>query len=324
LEPDPGESPETPTRFLRDPARSILTRNDSPDIPFDVALNPYRGCEHGCVYCYARPSHEYLGFSAGLDFESRILVKENAPALLRRELRSPRWKPQVIAMSGVTDPYQPVEKRLRLTRGCLEVLAEFRNPVGIVTKSRLVTRDADLLAELASHRAAAVWVSITTLDHELARSMEPRASSPTQRLRAIRKLTAAGVPVGVMVAPVVPGLTESEIPAIVQAARECGALQAGYITLKLAHGLGDLFEDWLDRNYPDRRNKVMNRIRHLRGGRLNDSRFGTRGRGEGLFAKEIEGLFDLACRKTGLPRTPLKLSAAAFRRGGAGQLSLDL
>src|SRR5581483_4442331 len=202
----PEESPSSATHIYRDHARSILTRNDSPDVGFEVSINPYRGCEHGCVYCYARPTHEYLGFSAGLDFETKILVKHDAPALLRRELSSPRWVPKTLAISGVTDPYQPVERRLRLTRGCLEVLAKFRNPVGIITKNRLVARDRDVLAELARHQAAAVLLSITTLDDQLAGALEPRASRPGGRLAAITALATAGIPVGVMVAPIIPGL----------------------------------------------------------------------------------------------------------------------
>ncbi|HKS15676.1 MAG TPA: PA0069 family radical SAM protein, partial [Planctomycetota bacterium] len=215
------------TKFYRDESKSVISTNDSPDVGFSASVNPYRGCEHGCVYCYARPTHEYLGFSAGLDFESKIMVKRDAPALVRKELESPSWKPQVVVMSGVTDCYQPVERRLRLTRGCLEIFAEFRNPVSIVTKNHLVTRDADLLSELARHRAAAVFVSVTTLDGDLARAMEPRASTPSRRLAAITALASAGVPVGVLIAPVIPGLTEHEIPAILSAAAKAGARHAG-------------------------------------------------------------------------------------------------
>jgi DNA repair photolyase len=210
-----GGCPQGPrTQFFKDHSKTLITRNDSPDVGFMASLNPYRGCEHGCIYCYARPTHEYLGFSAGLDFESKIMVKEDAPELLRAELMSPKWQPQVIFMSGVTDCYQPVESRLKLTRRCLEVLAEFRNPVFIITKNRLVTRDIDLLSELARHNAAAVWLSITTLDAELRKLMEPRTSPPLARLAAIRELAQAGIPVGVNVAPIIPGLTDHEMPAI--------------------------------------------------------------------------------------------------------------
>ncbi|MBY0398252.1 MAG: radical SAM protein, partial [Thermoleophilia bacterium] len=223
-EPDPddpdatGEPGRPRTTFLIDASRSIIARNDSPDIPFDASINPYRGCEHGCAYCYARPTHEYLGFSAGLDFETKILVKPEAPALLRKALESPRWEPTVVALSGVTDAYQPAERRLRVTRGCLEVLAAFRNPVSIVTKNALVTRDVDLLGELASHRAAAVYVSVTTLEAGLARRLEPRTSPPARRLAAIEALARGGVPAGVLVAPAIPGLNDHEIPAILEAA----------------------------------------------------------------------------------------------------------
>ena len=272
--------------------------------------------------CYARPTHEYLGFSAGLDFETRVLVKPDAPALLRKALASPRWKPQVVAMSGVTDPYQPAERRLRITRGCLEVFAEFRNPVAIVTKSSLVARDADLLAELAGFGAAAANVSITSLDDDLRRRLEPRASSPKARLRAIETLAAAGVPVGVMVAPVIPGLNDAEIPAIVAAAARAGARSAAFIVLRLPHGVADLFDDWLARHVPERRAKVMNRVRSLRGGRTNDPRFGSRMRGSGAFAAQIHDLFTLACRRAGVATKGPELSTAAFRRSDDRQLPL--
>lgn len=310
---EPGR---VPTRYLRDASRSAIATNDSPDVPFDASINPYRGCEHGCIYCYARPTHEYLGFSAGLDFESRILVKEDAPELLRRELASPRWLPRILAMSGVTDPYQPVERKLRLTRRCLEVLAEFRNPVGVVTKSSLVGRDADVLGEMAAHGAASVAVSITTLDGELARRMEPRAAHPRERLKAVRRLAGAGVPVSVMVAPVVPAITDHEIPAILEAAAEAGAGHAGYILLRLPGAVSGLFEAWLEEHFPDRREKVLNRVRELRGGRLNDPRFRTRMRGEGPFAAQVEALFTRSKRRFGLDRPRPELSTAAFRRPG--------
>ena len=220
---DPAEDPSPKTQFLRDLSQSIISYNDSPDIPFHASLNPYRGCEHGCSYCYARNTHEYLGFSAGLDFETKIMVKENAPELLRRELSSPKWKPQTLAMSGVTDCYQPVERRLQLTRRCLAVLAEFRNPVSIITKNYLVTRDIDLLRELAAHHAVAVHLSINSLDSELARKLEPRAASPKMRLAAVEALAKAGVPVGVLVAPVIPALNDHEMPSVLAAAKAAGA-----------------------------------------------------------------------------------------------------
>lgn len=271
--------------------------------------------------CYARPTHEYFGLSAGLDFETRIFVKEEAPELLRRELRSPKWRPRVLAMSGVTDPYQPIERKLGLTRRCLEVLAEFRNPVGIVTKSHLVTRDRDLLGELAGYQAAAVTVSITTLDANLAARMEPRAPHPRERLRAIEALAASGIPCGVMVAPVVPAITDHEIPAILRAAAEAGAGWAGFVVLRLPWAVKELFEEWLERHFPERKTKVLDRVRSLRGGKLNEASFGARMKGEGPFADQIRALFASGCRRAGLDRPRPQLSTAAFRRPGA-QLQL--
>jgi DNA repair photolyase len=321
------ESPEDQeraikTQYLKDASRSLITYNDSPDVGFDASINPYRGCEHGCIYCYARPYHEYLGFSAGLDFETKILVKEDAPELLREELASPKWQPKIVAISGVTDAYQPIERKLELTRRCLEVLAEFRNPVVIVTKNQLVTRDIDLLKELANFDAAAVCVSVTTLDAELARVMEPRTSTPANRLEAIRTLTEAGVPVRALVAPVIPGLTDHEIPSIIQAASEAGARHAGYVVVRLPHGVKELFERWLEDHFPDRKKKVLNRIRAIRGGKLNDPNFGSRMRGEGVFAEQINSMFKLACRRFGIEFGAPELSTAAFKRPAQPQLSL--
>lgn len=318
--PAPEEdSPDPTTRFYRDRSRSILAHNDSPDVGFETSINPYRGCEHACAYCYARPTHEYLGFSAGLDFETKIMVKEDAPVLLRKELTSAKWRPRLVAISGVTDPYQPIERRLGLTRRCLEVFAEFRNPVGVVTKNHLIGRDVDLLAELVRHRAAAAFLSITTLDGELARRMEPRASSPSGRLAAIEELTRAGVPVGVLTAPVIPGLTDHELPAILAAAAKAGACCAGYVLLRLPHGVGPLFEEWLGQHYPDRCDKVLLRLREMRGGAISDARFGSRMRGQGVLAEQIAGLFRLGCRRAGLDTQFPTLSTAAFRRPGGTQ-----
>jgi len=272
--------------------------------------------------CYARPYHEYLGFSSGLDFETKILVKEDAPELLREELSSPKWKPQVIAISGVTDAYQPAERNYRLTRRCLEVLRDFRNPVLVITKNHLVTRDADLLAELAALGAAGVVVSVTTLDPELARIMEPRTSTPARRLAAIETLTRAGVPTGVNVAPVIPGLTDSEIPAILNAAAKAGAAFAGHTVLRLPHGVRDLFSEWLADHYPGRREKVLHRIRGVRGGGLNDPRFGSRMSGEGAYAEQISALFELSRKKAGIPPGRRELSTAAFRLPPGPQLTL--
>jgi len=310
------------TTFYRDHSLTIIARNDSPDVGFTASLNPYRGCEHGCIYCYARPTHEFLGFSAGLDFESKIMVKDDAPELLRKELMSPKWQPQVIFMSGVTDCYQPVEAKLNLTRRCLEVLAEFRNPVFIVTKNRLVTRDIDLLSELARFNAAMVWLSITTLDPELRKVMEPRTSPPAARLAAIRELSQAGIPAGVNVAPIIPGLTDHEMPALLRSAADAGATAAGYTLVRLPYGVAPLFEKWLETHFPDRKDKVLNRLRSIRGGKLNESQWGKRMHGEGIFADQIKKVFEVARRKAGIPDDVSELSAAAFRRPPGAQLPL--
>jgi DNA repair photolyase len=315
--PEPVEDDETSspaTTLLPDSSKSIIARNDSPDVGFDASVNPYRGCEHGCIYCYARPTHEYLGFSAGLDFETKIMVKPDAPKLLRKELSSPKWQPRVLAMSGVTDCYQPAEKKLELTRKCLEVLLEFRNPVTIITKNYLVTRDIDILAELARFQCAAVFISVTTLDEKLSGLMEPRASRPARRLAAISALAQAGVPVGYLQAPTIPGLTDAEAPAIAQAAARAGARYAGYVALRLPHAVKNLFEEWLERNYPDKKNKVLNRIRAIRGGQLNDPQFDSRMKGEGIFAEQMAELFRLACKKAGIQDRSPRLSTENFRR----------
>jgi DNA repair photolyase len=326
LEPDgdwnPEDDPLPRTQFLADHGKTAIAYNDSPDLGFDASVNPYRGCEHGCIYCYARPTHEYLGFSAGLDFETKIMVKAKAPELLREELSSPKWKPQVIVMSGVTDCYQPVERKLKLTRRCLEVLAEFRNPVAIITKNFLVTRDIDLLSELAKFNAASVTVSVTSLDPELRSVLEPRTSPPQARLNAIRKLSAAGIPVSVNVAPVIPGLTDHEMPAILKAAAAAGATGAGFTVLRLPHGVAPLFEKWLETHFSGRKEKVLNRIKAMRGGKLYDAQWGSRMRGEGIFAEQIEAMFDVARRQAGIKNDHPGLSAAAFRRVGGTQLSL--
>jgi len=316
------EDPAPRTRFFKDTSRTVLNTNDSPDIPFEYSVNPYRGCEHGCSYCYARPTHEWLGLSPGLDFESQIFVKEDAPDLLRKELASPKWVPRAVSMSGVTDPYQPVERRLRLTRRCLEVFAEFRNPVGIVTKSALVCRDRDLLSELARYQAAHVFLSITTLDPELARLMEPRAATPAARLRALRELTDAGVPVGVLVAPVIPGLTDHEAPAILNAAHEAGARMAGYVTLRLPFEVKGLFADWLERHFPERKERVLGRVRDVRGGKLNDSTFGRRMRGDGEWADVFSRLFKLHRGRLGMDGRGMELSTSHFTNGRPRQGTL--
>ena len=302
------------TLYLRDPSRTVIAHNDSPDVGFSSSINPYRGCEHGCIYCYARPTHEYLGFSAGLDFETKIVVKEDAPQLLREELMSPKWQPEVIAISGVTDPYQPIERKLEITRRCLQVLAEFRNPTAIITKNHLVTRDIDVFSELARYKAISVAVSVTTLDADLARIMEPRTATPELRLDAIRQLSAAGIPTAVMVAPVIPAITDSEMPAIMAAAREAGATSAGFVVLRLPWAVTPLFERWLEEHFPDRKDKVLNRIRDLRGGKLYDAQWKVRGRGEGIFAEQIASIFNVTARKLHFNERSYDLTAEHFRR----------
>jgi DNA repair photolyase len=310
------------TEHLRMKSRTILTTNDSPDVGFNVSINPYAGCSHGCIYCYARPYHEYWGLSAGLDFETKILVKEDAPELLRKELMSPKYEPEVIAISGVTDCYQPSEKQFRLTRRCLEVLAEFKNPVSIITKNRLVARDIDVLHRLAADELAMVNISVTSLKLEIQQAMEPRTSTPAARLDTIRKLTDAGIPVGVMVAPVIPGLTDEEVPSILQAVANAGALCAGWTPVRLPYAVASLFEDWLERNFPLKKERVLNRIRSMRGGKLNDSNFGSRMHGSGPIAEQMQQMFDLGCRKAGISQDRPQLRTDKFRRPKIGQLSL--
>jgi DNA repair photolyase len=326
LEPDadwnPEHDPAPRTQFLKDQAQTIISRNVSPDIPFGASINPYRGCEHGCSYCYARPSHEHLGFSAGLDFETKIMVKADAPSLLRSELASPRWKPEVLAISGVTDCYQPIERKLRLTRGCLEVLAEFRNPASIITKNHMVTRDIDLLRELARHKAVSVCLSINSLDSWLARRLEPRASLPEARLAAVRLLADAGIPVGVMVAPIIPGLNDHEIHSVLKAAGEAGAQWVGSEILRLPLTVAPLFLQWLEENELQKKSKILGQIRSIRGGKLNDARFGSRMHGEGIFAEQISRMFEVGARKAGLSKGGPELSLAAFRRSAGLQLEL--
>jgi DNA repair photolyase len=319
LESDDGEGHPSPTRFFEDASKSILARNDSPDIPFVFSLNPYRGCEHGCIYCYARPSHEYLGFSAGLDFETKIMVKSNAPELLRQALRKKSWVPQMVALSGNTDCYQPIERKLRLTRKCLEVFRDFRNPAGIITKNALVLRDLDILEEMARLGIVHVMISITSLDPDLIRVMEPRTSTPVMRLQAIEELAKRGIPVGVNAAPIIPGLTDEEIPAILREASSRGAVSAGYILLRLPGAVEPLFLDWLSRTFPDRAGKIMNRIRDTRSGEMSDSRFGKRIYGEGKISETINNLFRLHAEKYGLGKRFENFNLDGFRREGGRQ-----
>jgi DNA repair photolyase len=313
-----------PTEYFPDESQSIVTENDSPDVGFRYSVNPYRGCSHGCAYCYARPYHEFLGLSAGLDFETKVFVKYRAAELLREFLARPAWRPETIAFSGVTDCYQPAEREFRLTRACLEVAAECRQPVGIITKNALVTRDIDLLQRLADINAVRVSLSITTLDALLARLMEPRTSSPDARLRTIRELTAAGIPTNVMTAPIIPGLNDSEMPAILSAAREAGAQSAGYVLLKLPTTVKDVFTDWLQRTYPDRADRIESLIRSTRAGRMHDSQFGRRQVGTGNIAELIADTFSLWTKKLGFADEHPTLNHEAFRapRPASGQLRL--
>jgi DNA repair photolyase len=320
---DPADAPpeldargevSVPTEYYRDASRTVVSHNDSPDIPFTSSLNPYRGCEHGCIYCYARPYHEYLGLSSGLDFETRLFVKTDAPALLRAELMRKSWTPSTLALSGVTDAYQPIERTLEITRGCLQVLAEFKNPVGVITKNALVTRDIDILAELAQVQAADVALSVTTLDEDLRRVMEPRASTADRRLEAVARLNEAGVPAGVMIAPIIPGLNDHEIPRLLARAAEAGARFAGYTMLRLPHAVAPMFESWLARHFPDRQRKVLDRIRDVRDGKLNDPNFGSRMVGAGPFADLVAEVFSKARDRAGIPRRGPRLSTAAFQR----------
>ena len=318
----PPEEGRPKTELIPDHSRTIIASNDSPDVGFERSVNPYRGCEHGCSYCFARPTHEYLGYSAGLDFETKILVKHDAPEMLRRELSSKKWEPQVVAMSGVTDCYQPIERKLELTRRCLQVLAEFRNPVTMITKNALVVRDADVLGELAAVGAASVNLSITTLDPELARIMEPRAATPALRLDAVRRLTDAGIPVGVMVAPVIPAVNDHEIPAILDACAEAGALSAGYVLLRLPWSVKEMFGAWLERHFPDRRERVLSRLREMRDGKLYQNEWGDRQKGTGAWATQIASIFKVSARRAGLDRPRNPLSTQHFRRPEGPQRSL--
>jgi DNA repair photolyase len=316
------DSPSIPTTFFNDTSKSILSKNDSPDLPFDYSINPYRGCEHGCIYCYARPSHEYLGFSAGLDFETKIMVKMDAPKLLEEALKSRKWVPQMVAFSGNTDCYQPVERKLLLTRQCLQVFLGFRNPVGLITKNALVLRDIDILKEMAKLHLVHVMLSVTTLDPQLARIMEPRTSSPVNRLKAIEELAKAGIPVGVNVAPIIPGLTDEEIPAILKAAADHGAMSAGYILLRLPGPVKELFLTWVEKNLASRAGKIINRIRETRSGKMSDPRFGSRMEGEGEIAQTISNLFKIDARKHNLTGRWSGLSIENFRRKPEAQFDL--
>jgi DNA repair photolyase len=306
------ELPPLRTTLTRDATRTILARNTSPDVPFDRSINPYRGCEHGCIYCFARPTHAYLGLSPGLDFETKILFKPDAAKLLTAELASPKYRPDVIAMGTNTDPYQPVERELKITRSILKVLSDFNNPVGIVTKNHLVTRDIDILADMARRNLAEVFLSVTTLDKTLARDMEPRASAPHRRLDAVRELSAAGIPTGVMTAPMIPGLNDHEMESILEAASEAGATRAGFTVLRLPLEIKDLFDEWLRANRPDRAEKVLSLIRQMRGGALYQAEFGLRMRGEGPIAQLLAARFSAAVKRLGLNKIRYRLDTLRF------------
>lgn len=318
--PDPDR--KILTRYYFDHTKSILASNDSPDVGFTYSLNPYRGCEHGCIYCYARPSHEYLGFSSGIDFETKILVKTDAARLLEAQFNAPSWKPEVVVLSGNTDCYQPVERKLGITRQCLEVFSRFRNPLAIITKNALVQRDIDILKELAAFNLVVVVVSVTSLNAELIRKMEPRTSTPVKRLETIEALARHGISVGVNVAPLIPGLTDSEMPAILKEAADRGATSAGHTIVRLPFAVKDLFVEWVERELPESAAKILNRIRSVRDGKMSESEFGKRMSGEGPIAEAIEQLFALHCRRYGLNRTKLRLSTEHFRRVPRDQFTL--
>ncbi len=316
--------PPLRTTVTEEACRTVIARNDSPDVPFGASVNPYRGCEHGCIYCYARPTHSYYGLSPGLDFESRLFVKPDAASVLRRELSRPGYRCEVIALGTNTDCYQPLERERRVTRGILELLSACDHPVGIVTKSHLVTRDIDLLAPMAEKGLARVLISITTLDRTLARRMEPRAATPLRRLDAVRRVSAAGIPVGVLVSPIVPGLTDAELERILRAARDAGATSAGHLLVRLPHEVKNLFREWLSETVPERASRVMSLIHDVRGGRDNDPRFGSRMTGGGPYAEMIGRRFRLEMARLGLDVRRTGLDTTLFRPPGrdADQLSL--
>ncbi len=312
--------PPIPTTFYNDTSKSVLAKNNSPDLQFTYSINPYRGCEHGCIYCYARPSHEYLGFSAGLDFETKIMVKQNAPKLLEETLKKKSWQPQMVAFSGNTDCYQPVERKLQLTRQCLEVFLKYRNPVGLITKNALILRDIDILKEMAQLSLVHVMISITSLNPYVIQKMEPRTSTPINRLRAIEELAKAGILVGVNAAPIIPGLTDEELPAILKAAADHGATSAGYILVRLPGAVEPLFLDWVQREFPERAAKIINRIKDTRQGEMSDARFGARMTGEGEIAEATKSLFKINARKYNLTKRWSGLSTEHFRGPHSTQL----
>jgi DNA repair photolyase len=301
------------TVFLKDTSKTILAKNDSPDIPFTYSINPYRGCEHGCIYCYARPSHEYLGFSSGIDFETKIMVKMDAARLLSEAFQKKSWKPQMVCLSGNTDCYQPVERKLKITRQCLEVFLKYRNPVGIITKNHLVTRDLDILKQLAELNLISVTISMTTLDETLTRRMEPRTSIASRRLETIEALASSGIPVEVLISPVIPGLNDKELPALLREISARGGRSASYVFLRLPGPVQQLFSEWLEREFPDRAAKILHLVKDVHGGKLDDPRFNIRFEGKGEMARAIDKLFRLNCRKYGLNKAGVSLSTDHFR-----------
>ena len=307
---------------MKDKSKSVISINDSPDIGFDYSFNPYRGCEHGCIYCYARPTHEFLGFSSGLDFETKIMVKQNAPSLLEKEFQKKSYVPKMIMFSGNTDCYQPLERKLKITREALKVCLRYKNPVSVITKNKLVQRDIDILKDLAKEKLVTVTISVTSLDSKLCRQMEPRTASPIKRLETIELMAKNNIPTGVNVAPIIPGLNDEEIPNILKAASERGALYAGYIMLRLPYQVKDLFIDWVQREFPDRAKKIINKIKEMRNGKLNSSEFGERFSAKGEQAEAIHNLFYLSCEKYGLNKERIAIEAENFINSYNNQLDL--
>ena len=318
---DDWEEKKTSTQFITDHSKSILSWNASPDIPYRAGINPYRGCEHGCVYCFARPSHEYLGYSSGLDFETKIHVKPTAAKLLQETFQKKSWQPQPIALSGNTDPYQPIERKLKITRSLLEVFSHHRNPVVMITKNKLILRDLDHLRELAKYACVHVYLSINSLNPKLARVLEPRASSPHDRLETLRTLNECGVPASVLVAPIIPGLSDHELPRVLEAAKRASARSAGYVTLRLPYQNKDIFIKWLDDHFPLRKEKILKRIRDMHGGKLYEADFGSRKRGKGIFADINAQVFEKSIKRLKLDREPPALSISHFRRIQKDQLN---
>jgi len=319
---DDWEAEKRQTEYIYDNSKTLVNKVTSPDVGMLYSANPYQGCEHGCIYCYARNSHEYWGYSAGLDFESRIVVKRNAPALLRKFFDNKNWEPATISLSGNTDCYQPIERKMKITRALLEICLEYRNPVGVITKNALVLRDMDILKELAKHNLVRVFSSITSLDEDLRLAMEPRTASYRSRLKVVKALSEAGIPTGIMNAPLIPGLNDMHMHDVLKAASEAGAKWAGYTIVRLNGAIGDIFKDWLYKSFPDRADKVWHQICECHGGNVNDSRFGNRMVGDGKFAELIRNQFQLFCRKFHLNETHMEMNTSDFRRESNKQLSL--